>query len=76
MRQTADLHKRPPDPVRQVDTPLKVRLGFVDPRRPQFGDALDEAGVEQVAASGAARLFVQQAALGCAGGAGSRSRCR
>jgi hypothetical protein len=31
---------------------------------------------KQVAASGAARLFVQQAALGCAGGAGSRSWCR
>jgi hypothetical protein len=36
MGQAADLQVGPPDPARQSDTPLKVRLGFVEPRRPEL----------------------------------------
>jgi len=39
VRQAVDLQEGPADPARQSDTPLKVRFGFVESRRPELGEA-------------------------------------
>lgn len=67
VRQADDLKEGPPGPARQSDTSLKVPFGFVEPQRPELGDAkadqrehtqfLAEPGLRHVQGAGRLQLL-------------------
>jgi hypothetical protein len=67
VRQAVDRQDGPADPARQSDTPLKVRFGFADSRRPELGDGqadqreraqfLAEPGLRHVQGAGRLQLL-------------------